>query len=619
MNMEKRALLAVLLSLVVWIGFNYFYGAPNPEPSTPETQQNLPVPEDRTTVSSAPLNEQELELFTSQSNQPASQQAPTSLKQPFDADEQQPEAATDGGAPGVGELAPELAETSQAVTEVVIETSLYRAVFSSQHAVLTSFQLKQHKERQPEADKDDAVPELVQSPENQYRELIPPEALNQGRFPCLLHFQDELLDSQLQRGGYSVDSPATVMLTEDQPTGTITFTKTLPKGLGIVKQFSFTDDSYLIGLDVRFLNASDSPLNAGSRIVIGGDINQEAAGQQARYGFVGPVMFIDGKVERINVKKVQEIKNYVGRLSWMAIADLYFFLSLIPDRPGVSQVELRPLAMNTEDSKAATPFEFSIWTGIKQLEPRSSSAVSLKLFCGPKEFERLEGVGFSLERIIDLGTFAILARPLLKGMNFFYRYVGNYGFSIIILTILVRLALAPLTHYQMKSMRKMQTLQPEINKIKNKYKKEPQLANQEMMALYKTHKVNPASGCLPIIIQIPVFFALYSVLAQAIELRGAPFILWITDLSTKDPYKITPILMGVSMYFQQKITPSTIDPKQRQIMNLMPIFMTFLFLNFPSGLVLYWLVSNLLSLSFQFGSKKYREITGTSDKSEKRR
>lgn len=215
-------------------------------------------------------------------------------------------------------------------------------------------------------------------------------------------------------------------------------------------------------------------------------------------------------------------------------------------------------------------------------------------------YEILRSYNLDLEHIIDFGFFSILARPLFWILKFFDRFTGNYGWSIILLTIIVRTPFIPLLSKSQKSMRKMQKIQPKLNELREKYKKDPQRLQKETLEMYKKHKVNPVGGCLPMLLQIPVFFALYKVLMVAIELRGAPFMLWITDLSAKDPYYILPIVMGITMVVQQKMTPTSLDPKQNRMMMLMPVVFTFMFLNFASGLVLYWLVNNLLSIIQQF-------------------
>jgi len=230
------------------------------------------------------------------------------------------------------------------------------------------------------------------------------------------------------------------------------------------------------------------------------------------------------------------------------------------------------------------------------------------MYFGPKKLSILKTVDHNLAKAINFGWFDILAKPTLWLLNFLNGYIGNYGIAIIIVTILIKGVFWPITQKGMKSMKNMQKLQPKVAKLKEKYKDDPTKMNQEMMALYKTYKVNPVGGCLPMVIQIPFFFALYRVLMAAIELRHAPFMLWINDLSAPDrlmvgfdiPYvhgiPVLTLLMGISMFLQQKMTPTTADPTQAKVMQFLPVVFTFMFINFASGLVLYWFVNNLLSI-----------------------
>ncbi len=226
----------------------------------------------------------------------------------------------------------------------------------------------------------------------------------------------------------------------------------------------------------------------------------------------------------------------------------------------------------------------------------STFSADYNIFIGPKIYEDLKLYNIGLQESIDFGWFYFLAIPMLQLLIFIAGIVKNYGLSIIVLTIIVRIIMLPLTIKQFKSMDGMKRIQPEVMALREKFKGDPQRLNAETMELYKKHKVNPFSGCLPILVQIPIFFALYKTLLVSVELKGAPFIGYIVDLSAKDPYYITPVIMGASMFIQQLLTPSTADPVQKKIFMAMPIIFTFLFLNFPSGLVLYWLTSNILSI-----------------------
>jgi YidC/Oxa1 family membrane protein insertase len=229
------------------------------------------------------------------------------------------------------------------------------------------------------------------------------------------------------------------------------------------------------------------------------------------------------------------------------------------------------------------------------------------LYLGPKEYDLLKAQGVGLEDAIDFGSWMKwLAMPLLISIKFINNYVSNYGIAIIILTILIKIIFWPLGNKSYKSMKEMQKLQPKIAELREKFKNDKTKLSQETMALYKTHKVNPVGGCLPMIIQIPVFFGLYKALMYSIELRHAPFYWWIQDLSAKDPYYITPIIMGATMVIQQKMSPPMGDPMQAKLMMLMPVVFTFLFINFPSGLVIYWLFQNILSIGQQYYINKQR-------------
>ncbi len=228
---------------------------------------------------------------------------------------------------------------------------------------------------------------------------------------------------------------------------------------------------------------------------------------------------------------------------------------------------------------------------------KGSENLHLGGYVGPKEYETLKAINPELTDVIEYGFFTFIAKPMFKALLAIYHWVGNWGWAIVILTIIIRILLFPLTLKGMLSMQKMKDLAPKIKELQQKYKGDPQKMNAHMMQLYKKYKVNPMGGCLPMLLQIPVFFAIYRVLLNAIELKGAPWILWITDLSEKDPYYVLPVLMGITMFIHQKITPTTItDPMQKKIFTYLPIVFTFFFLTFPAGLTLYWFTNNILSI-----------------------
>ena len=235
-----------------------------------------------------------------------------------------------------------------------------------------------------------------------------------------------------------------------------------------------------------------------------------------------------------------------------------------------------------------------------QIFINAGNSISLNAYMGPKDYKMLKSLSPVLTDVLEYGFFTFIAKPMFAMLNYIYSLVGHWGWTIIITTILIKLVLYPLAHKGMVSMMRLKDLAPKIKEIQEKYKGDPQKASMHMMELYKKHGANPMGGCLPIILQIPVFFAIYRVLTNAIELKGAGF-LWVNDLSLMDPFFILPILMGATMYLQQKITPNTIqDETQRKIFQYLPVIFTFFFLWFPAGLTLYWFVNNLFTVTHQY-------------------
>lgn len=292
--------------------------------------------------------------------------------------------------------------------------------------------------------------------------------------------------------------------------------------------------------------------------------------------------------------------------SWLALDSKYFAIALI------GRGEIRGVRMERFEWTQEAPDGKSVVVPVVSGGGEIRRDAGVKLFIGPKDPEVLEAVDPALPALIDYGWFAILVKPLLAGLKWVHGYVGNYGWAIIVLTFLINLALFPVRYKQIVSMEKMSALQPKLRSIQDKYKRmkreDPrrQQMNSEVMALYKEHGVNPLGGCLPLLIQMPILFAFYNMLYTSIELRGAPFIWWIQDLSRHDPYFITPIVMGATMVAQQKMTPATGDPTQRRMMMFLPIMFTFFFLWVSSGLAVYFLFSNVFAMMFQLALTKLR-------------
>jgi YidC/Oxa1 family membrane protein insertase len=316
-------------------------------------------------------------------------------------------------------------------------------------------------------------------------------------------------------------------------------------------------------------------------------------------------------LEQIKIKKVEEKGTKSGAIKWVAVEDQYFISSIMAQETISGTMRLK------KDDKV---LENRLVMDKADILPGEQGSYKVVLFLGPKSMKILKDVGNKMEKAINFGMFDIIAKPCLMFMNLIYTYIPNYGIAIILLTICTKIILWPLGSKSYKSMNAMKKLQPLMAEIREKYKNDKKMMNQELMALYKTYKINPMGGCLPMVLQIPVFFALYRMLYQAIELRHAPFLLWINDLSAPDrlfhfdvniPLMQPPagipvltIIMGATMILQQKMSPPPGDPAQAKMMMFMPLIFTFIFINFSSGLVLYWLVNNVLSIAQQYYIQK---------------
>lgn len=374
---------------------------------------------------------------------------------------------------------------------------------------------------------------------------------------------------------------------------TLSFTKNLGF-LEIEKYFTFKSDSYFIDATVLLKNLGNETIR--DRLLVRGVFSPFSKGNG--YVFKGPFYYTDHLNE---VKLKDTLAEYSGNLKFLGYMDVYFLSAIIPLENSTFKSTFRKLTPENE--------EFILWTEEINLPPKEEKKFSFKIYMGPKKSDALAKEYPLLTKALYFGIFDFIAKPLLYLLKFLHQFFHNYGLTIILVTLIIRILFYPLNHLSYKSMKKMQELQPIFQKLREKYKDDPKTLQKEIMNLYRTQKINPFSGCLPILIQIPVFIAFYKVLLMAIELRHAPFILWINDLSAPErlylgsfsiPWlggiPILTILMGISMFIQQKLTPTTMDPAQGKIMLILPLFFTILFINFPSGLVLYWFVNNILSI-----------------------
>jgi YidC/Oxa1 family membrane protein insertase len=517
--MEKRALLAVVLSLAFFYGYSLLFPAPEKKVSQKPVQQ---AGSSVTTPVSLPV-------------QPLK---PVPLK-------------------------------TLAARDAVVETDYYTAVFSSQGGALKSLVLKKY--RETSGANGEAVSLISESSAEGF-------ALKTGS--SVFSIDPDALYSQ----------SADTMRVSGNEKKRLDFAWTSPQGFTVTKSYTFSGAGYEIGLETRITNSGSATVRGAMDLSL--PHQPGSKNKQSRFEIDNAVTRADGKFITEAVKDIPEKpKKYVSSVEWTGYADKYFLSAVLSKDGSIGSVAIekgRGRYLNTIISSPSL-----------DIKPGQTSAVAYRLFFGPKDLDILKAQGAGLEQSLDLGWFSALAKPLLYTLKFFYKYTHNYGIAIIIITVIIKILFFPLTHKSYKSMKDMQKLQPMMTELKEKHKDDRDAMNKAMMELYRTHKVNPLGGCLPMMVQIPVFFALYKALMFSIELRHAPFMLWITDLSAKDPYLVTPIIMGATMFIQQKMTPSTMDPMQAKMMLALPVVFTFMFLNFPSGLVIYWLVNNILTIAQQ--------------------
>lgn len=472
---------------------------------------------------------------------------------------------------------------------VTVKTPLYVVKISEKGAVFKSYVLKNYRET---IDTDSPL-----------LEMIPPD-ISEGTIR--LGFSGNSLsglDDAVFSGDIDGDSVDITHKSKD-----ISFVWTSSLGVTIEKKFSFSSESYMVDLNVTIKNLSGQTLR--DSLVL--SLAQPAEVKESRYGFTGPSALINNKLTQVKTKKIEDKNIYTGNIKWVAVQSRYFMSAIIPDDPVDGGMHLYV------DDKVLTN---RYVRPEKVMDSGTQHVFKYKLFFGPKSMRILKGLDYDLVKAVHFGMFDIIAKPCVWIMNFIYdHFIPNYGVAIIMLTLFTKIILWPLGNKSYKSMAEMKKIQPLMTEIKEKYKDDKKRMNEEVMGLYKTYKVNPMGGCLPMLAQIPIFFALYRMLYEAIELRHAPFFWWINDLSAPDrlfrfdisipfmqpPYGIPvlTIIMGASMFLQQKMSPPMGDAAQAKMMMLMPLVFTVMFINFSSGLVLYWLVNNIISMAQQYYIQK---------------
>ena len=542
--MERRVLLAIFLAFIVLYTWQALFVKPVPKP----------VP-GATTTASSPAPAAGVSADAGSASPPA---APLASAKP--------------AAPLATALVADTAER-----DVRVETRDVIALFTNKGARLKSWRLKHYLDQQ-----------------KQPQELI--EHLPSQPLPFTLRAGSDTTTATVNEGLYTVTgAPAT---TADASPVDLRFEYRDSAGVHAIKQFHLDPSSYVFTFQAT-VTESDKPLTPsiawGPAI---GDVGELSRVVKRSEG----ILYQAGKVVRLAPKDIAKQSLYDGEFHYAGVDDNYFMVAAVfptPIKVTFAPVSIPPPADSKDAARDLVAFT---------LEPHAGDA-PLKFFAGPKDFDVLSTIDRDLAKAIDFGMFTVIVVPLLRSLKWVNGYVGNYGWAIIILTFFINVILFPLRHKSVVSMRKMQEIQPQVKAIQERYKNlkatdpEKQKMNTEMMALYKEKGVNPASGCVPMLLTMPFIFAFYALLSTAIELRGAPWVLWVHDLSAHDPYFVTPILMGVSQVWQQRLAPAAgMDPIQQKMTMLMPVFFTFLFLWYPSGVALYWLVNNVFAIGQQYAT-----------------
>ena len=385
-------------------------------------------------------------------------------------------------------------------------------------------------------------------------------------------------------------------------------------GVTVEKRYRFRRGSYRIDLEQQVSNAGDVAWRGAEYIRIkrrSADIERSMFDVDS-YSFTGPVIYDGDKSEKLKRDDLLDDGpfEFSSPQGWFASIQHHFLRAVVPP-PGT---DFKYTVAVRDDVATSSAIRRSLVT----VEPGTDITFETTLFVGPKLQDQLEAIDDSLKLTVDYGWLTIISQPLFWLLSFIYDYVGNWGVAIIFVTFLIKLAFYKLTESSGRSMAKMRQIQPRMKALQDRYKDDRQALSQAMMDLYKREKVNPAAGCLPILIQMPFFLAFYWVLLESVEMRQAPFALWITDLSTRDPYFILPLIMGAAMLVQQKLNPAPTDPVQARVMQIMPVMFTVFFAFFPAGLVLYWVTNTVLSIAQQWQVNRVVEAEAKAQKGGKK-
>jgi YidC/Oxa1 family membrane protein insertase len=544
--MEKRVLIAVLLSFLVLYVYQVLVPTP-PDQKPAQASKTATAPH-----ASAPTP----------SNPAPSVQGPAK--------------------PAAAQNTPAQASTAPS-RDIVVENQAVRAVFTTRGAVLKSWELKKYHDEQ-----------------GRPLELVAGHAPPDAPLPFTIAADDSALSARLASASFTESNESGGA--DQQWHAQFDYTDT--DGVHAQKVFDIDPAKpYVVVVTASLTSKGQSlPTTIKWGPALGGGIVVKSRTYNPP---PQPVFKLkDGKVTRIAPAKIEQQPTVEGTFAFGGVDEHYFITAVVrPDgtpRLNFERLDVPASGGEMYDGNAIDAYHYVSWS-VRYPAPPAAQ----RFYAGPKDFDVLRSVDQDFSRAIDFGMFDIIVVPLLQALKAINRYVGNYGWSLIILTLGINLAMFPLRQKSVTSMRKMQEIQPEVKAIQDRYKNlkmsDPARAkmNTELMELYKSRGVNPASGCVPMVLTLPVLFAFYAMLSVAIELRGAPFIGWIHDLSARDPYFVWPALMGITMFVQQRMTPSTADPVQQKTMLIMPFMMTFMFLWAASGLVIYWTVSNAWGIAQQ--------------------
>lgn len=546
--MEKRVVVFLVLSLAIIFGYEYVLKGLGLAPEQTVSQPKEP-------------SSQESPVLAEAGKSADSVVSPSAPKTPSN---------TQPASPSVQPQEPQNQPTAEII---VVEAPFYQAKFTGRGAGLTSWELTKYR-----SSGDGKSPvQLVRQG---------------GKFldPLTVTTDDAALTKEFTEGTYRVERDFTI-LDQAHPVGHLTFRyENGATGVKLEKQLTFHADSYVVDVTLKHTG-----LTGSVKVELGTNFGVVEWGE-GFIGSVGTVSLVDDKIDTDVPDKEVEPK---GTLKWTALQDKYFIAAFLPAGPA------SPLPKKQGDRLMSSAMRMNVDT--------SGTPLSLRLFAGPKEYDTLLQMGNRLEDTIDFGWFLFgswdmvraVAKPIFSVLRSINEYTHNYGVTIILLTVAIKILFVPLQYKSYKSMKQMQGIQPKVAALQEKLKDDRERLNRELIKLYRDHKVNPVGGCLPMVLQMPVFVALFNILYMSIDLRQAPLGMWISDLSVQDPYYILPIIMGISMVIMQKIQPTTMDPAQAKMMLMLPAVMTFLFINFPAGLVLYWLTNNVLSIIQQFVTDRF--------------